>query len=54
MCPACLTTAALMLAGATSMGGIAAILAKKRILRNNAGKAIAANSNSRQQENQHE
>ncbi len=54
MCPACLTTAALMLAGATLTGRIAAIFAKKRMLRKNAAKAKAPSSNSSQMENQYE
>ena len=29
MCPACITTAALMVAGATSMGGVAVLVVEK-------------------------
>lgn len=34
MCPVCLTTAALIAAGATSTGGLSALIAKKALSKN--------------------
>ena len=36
MCPACITTVALIVAGATSTGGVAALVVKKRRAKNGA------------------
>ncbi len=50
MCPACLTTAALMFVGATSTGGVTAILVTKLIRSKNGLKAISLSSSSSQKE----
>jgi hypothetical protein len=47
MCPFCLPTMGLVVASATSTGGLAAALAVKLSRKRNGGKAIAANSNER-------
>jgi hypothetical protein len=48
MCPACLTTAALMLAGATTTGGVTAVLVKK-LIRSKRGMKLTSPSSSNSQ-----
>lgn len=50
MWPACLTAAALMLACATTTGGVTAILLKKRMRSNTFQKAISLGSSSSKKE----
>jgi hypothetical protein len=54
MCPACLTTAVLTLAGATSTGGLTVLLMKKLSGQKCEPKAGSANSTSSQKEKSHE
>ncbi len=54
MCPACLTTVALMLAGATSTCGVTALLVKKLIRPKNELKIDSPSSNSSPKEICHE
>lgn len=51
MCPACLTTAALMLAGATSAGGLTAPVVKK--LRAKTGANSSTNPTTKSEGDQH-
>lgn len=44
MCPACLAAAALIIAGATTSGGVTAVLAKKLIRSKRAAKTATRNS----------
>lgn len=54
MCPACLTTAAIVLLGATTTGGVTAILVKKVLQPSDKPQATPSNSSIEPKERHHE
>ena len=54
MCPACLTTAAIVLLGATNTGGVTAVLVKNVLRPSDQPQELSPSSITSQEENQHE